>query len=548
MHAPSDADARFDRTIDRWFRQMLELDPEGATYLGVHDHDHRLVDGTREHIEQLVGFHRDAIAEMERFPAEDLSPERALDRDLVIHEARLAVHQLSERREWAGSSRGAEHIGNALFPIFTRDYAPLDERLTAIAARLEAAPAYLAQTRTRVDHPVQLWVEIDIEGTASLPEFLDTILAAARSEHVDAALLTRLEAAADGVRAALEEHVAWLRRDALPRANGSWQTGREGFEQLVQLRALDATSDEILAVGEEMLAEETAGREQVSVEIDPTLSAAEVTDLVKENHPATFPEAIDEYRKAMDRARDFIVQHDLATLPDQDRLRVIETPSFERHLIPFAAYYEPARFDPDPIGTYIVTPPASPDMWREHNYASISNTSVHEAYPGHHLQLASATTNPSLVRTLSLSAAEFCEGWAFYCERMMKDAGFDDTPTHRWVMHTDAIWRAVRIILDIRLHRGDLTFDEGIAFLIEHTGFERPAALAEVKRYTATPTYALSYLYGRHMIEALRDRVMARMGPAFSLKFFHDTLIYGGTMPVSFAERLFDAKLAGSAR
>ena len=399
-----------------------------------------------------------------------------------------------------------------------------------------------------MDAPVRLWVEIDIEGSDSLPEFLETILAAARSEHVDAALLARVETAATALRAALDEHVAWLRNDAMPRANGSWQTGREGFEQLVALRALDATSDEILAVGEQMLAEETEARERVSVEIDPTLSPADVTDLVKENHPATFPEAIEEYRKAMDRARDFIVEHDLATLPDQDRLRVIETPSFERHLIPFAAYYQPARFDPDPIGTYVVTPPASPDMWREHNYASISNTSVHEAYPGHHLQLAAATANPSLVRALSLSAAEFDEGWAFYCERMMKEAGFDDTPVHRWVMHTDAIWRSARIILDIRLHRGEMSVDEGVAFLIEHTGFEHPAALAEVKRYTGTPTYALSYLYGRHMIEALRDRVKARMGPAFNLKFFHDTLIYGGTMPVSFAERLFDAKLAASAR
>jgi uncharacterized protein (DUF885 family) len=548
MHAPSDADARFDRTIERWFRQMLDLDPEGATYLGVHDHDHRLSDGTREHVERQVAFHRDAIAEMERFPAEDLSADRALDRELVIHEARLAIHQLDERREWAGSSRGAEHIGNALFPLFTRDFAPLEQRLEAITARLEAAPAYLAQTRTRVDHPVRLWVEIDIEGSAALPEFTDTILAVARSEHVDPALLARLEAAATALGAALDEHVTWLRNDALARSNGSWQTGPDGFEQLVALRRLDATADEILAVGEQMLAEETAGRERVSAEIDPTLSPEEVTNLIKENHPATFPDAIEEYRRAMDRARDFIVEHDLATMPAQDRLRVIETPSFERHLIPFAAYYEPARFDPDPIGTYIVTPPGSPDMWREHNYAAISNTSVHEAYPGHHLQLASATTNPSLVRALSLSAAEFSEGWAFYCERMMKDAGFDDTPTHRWVMHTDAIWRAARIILDIRLHRGELSFDEGIAFLVEHTGFEHPAALAEIKRYTSTPTYALSYLYGRHMIEALRDRVKARMGPAFNLKFFHDTLIYGGTMPVSFADRLFDAKLAGSDR
>jgi uncharacterized protein (DUF885 family) len=545
MHAPSDADARFDRTVERWFREMLDMDPEQATYLGIHDHDHRLADGTREQIERQVSFHRAAIAEMERLPADDLSPERVLDRDLVIHESQLAVHQLTERRQWAGSSRAAEHIGNALFPIFTRDYAPLPERMESIAARLEAAPAYMAQTRTRTESPVRLWAEIDIEGSESLPDFLDSIVTVARAERLDPSLVARVEAAADETRRAVDEHLAWLRDDVMPRADGGWQTGPEGFEQLVALRRLEADADEILAVGEQMLADESAARAAVCAEIDPTLTPAEVGDLVKENHPDTFPGALEAYRDSMHRARAFVVDHDLATPPDQDRLKVIETPSFERHLIPFAAYYQPPRFDPDPAGTYVVTPPGAPEMWREHNYASISNTSVHEAYPGHHLQLSAANVNPSLVRALSLSAAEFDEGWAFYCERMMKEAGFDDTPLHRYILHTDAIWRSVRIVLDVRLHRGDIGFDEAVQLLVDRTGFERPAALAEVKRYTSTPTYPLSYLYGRHMIERLRDRVRARMGPAFNLKFFHDTLIYGGTMPVSFAGRLFDTKLGG---
>ncbi|MGH2456116.1 MAG: DUF885 domain-containing protein, partial [Candidatus Limnocylindria bacterium] len=340
---------------------------------------------------------------------------------------------------------------------------------------------------------------------------------------------------------------AWLRSDALPRAVGDWRAGAEGFERLVELRALQASADEILAVGEQLLADETAARDAICAEIDPTLGPAEVADLVKDDHPTTFPEALEAYRDAMARARDFVIEHDLASMPPHDRLRVIETPVFQRHVTPFAAYYDPPRFDPEPAGTYIVTPPATPGMWREHNYASVSNTSVHEAYPGHHLQLAGGITNPSLVRTLALSAAEFVEGWAFYCERMMKEAGFDAQPTHRYIQHTDAIWRAARIVLDVRLHRGQMDFDEAVQFLVDRTGFERPAAVAEVKRYTSTPTYQLSYLYGRHMIDRLRERVQRRMGPAYRPKFFHDTLIYGGTMPVAFAERLFDTKLGGLA-
>ena len=176
---------------------------------------------------------------------------------------------------------------------------------------------------------------------------------------------------------------------------------------------------------------------------------------------------------------------------------------------------------------------------REHNRSAIGNTSVHEAYPGHHHQLAAAITNPSLVRLFS-GAPEFTEGWAFYCERMMKEAGFEGTPKGWFVVHTDAIWRATRIILDVMLHRGLIGFDDAVDRLVAETGFERPAALAEVRRYTSTPTYQLSYLYGRHMIEALRDEVRRERGAVFDLREFHDTLIYGGTMPVSYARRQFD--------
>jgi uncharacterized protein (DUF885 family) len=543
--ASSDADARFDRTVERWFRDRLALQPELGTYHGIHEHDHRLSGGTREQFDAETAFHTAAIGEMERFGPDDLSPDRALDRDLLIHEARLYLHELEERQGWRAVSNAAQHIGDALFPIFTRDYAPLAERLEALTARLEAAPRYLAESRTRVDQPVRVWAEIDIESTQALPAFMDSIQAAARSERADPSLVARLEAAISATREALDEHTAWLRADVLPRADGDWRTGQEDFERLVGLRALEATGDEILAVGEQILAEEHAARDAVCAEIDPTLDPREAGELVKGDHPDSFPEALEAYREAMDRARAFMVERDLATPPPQDTLRVIETPSFLRHLTPFAAYYEPARFDPQPTGTYVVTPPATPEMWKEHNYASISNTSVHEAYPGHHLQLSAAITNPSLVRLLAESPAEFAEGWAFYTERVMKDHGFDDTPSHRYIQHTDAIWRAARIVLDVRLHRGQVSFDDAVDFLVEHTGFVRSAALAEVKRYTSTPTYQLSYLYGRHMIDQLKRQAEERMGPGFNLKFFHDTLIYGGTMPVSFARRLFEAKLGG---
>src|SRR5918994_1169635 len=517
--APSDADARFDRTIDRWFRDQLSMRPEVATFLGLHEHDGELAPGGRDAVDEEIAFFRRTIDELSAIDSGELTAERALDRDLAIHQARLGLYWQSEYRTWAGSSGGATDIGEALFPLFTRDFAPLAERVT---------------------DPVELWTEIDIQSTEMLPSFLDTILAAARSESADASLTSRLTSSVEAAKAALDEHVAWLRNDVLPRASADWKAGPDRFDEMIRLRELEADADEILAVGEELLESEKAASEALLSEIEPGASATEVADVVKDDHAATFAEALSEYRETMAAARAFVVEQGLATPPAEDHLNIIETPSFIRHLIPFAAYYDPAKFDPSPVGTYIVTPPSEPEMMREHNRASISNTSVHEAYPGHHLQLSAASTNPSLVRLFS-SAPEFAEGWAFYCERMMKEAGFDDTPKGWYIVHTDAIWRATRIVLDIRLHRGLIGFDEAVDRLVAETGFERPAALAEVKRYTSTPTQQLSHLFGRHMIEKLKAEVQAREGRNFEVRRFHDTLIYGGTMPVSYARRLFES-------
>ena len=537
--APSYADARFDRTIDRWFRDQLAMWPEVATHFGLHEHDGDLSSGGRDAVDEEIEFYRRTIDELSVIDPSELTADRALDRDLAIHQARLGLFWQSEYRTWAGSSEAASHIGESIFPLFTRDFAPLADRLASIASRLEAAPRYVADTRERVTEPVRLWTEIDLKSTEMLPGFLDTVLTAARSEGVDDAITTRLTVAVEGAKGALAEHAAWLRDEVLPRADADWKAGPERFAEMVRLRELEADADEILAVGEELLVTEKAAREALLAEIEPGATAEEVADIVKDDHATTFAESLEEYRSSMDAARAFVVEHGLATPPGEDHLNVIETPSFIRHLIPFAAYYDPAKFDPSPVGTYIVTPPSSPEMMREHNRSSISNTSVHEAYPGHHLQLSAAITNPSLVRLFS-QAPEFAEGWAFYCERMMKEAGFDDTPKGWYIVHTDAIWRATRIILDVQLHRGLIGFDEAVDRLVAETGFERPAALAEVKRYTSTPTYQLSYLFGRHMIEKLKTEVQAREGRDFDVRRFHDTLIYGGTMPVSYARRLFD--------
>jgi uncharacterized protein (DUF885 family) len=538
---PGPLDDRFYDLVESRFRRVVESEPTMATYLGIHAWDDRLADPSRERVLGDIELDRAHAAAVEAIDPAGLSPEARFERELELHHVRLSVFRAETLRIWERRSTGASVLGDALFPLFTRDFAPLPERLSAIAARLEAAPRFLKAFRTRAVGPqVGPWLEIELRAASNVPRFLDDIAAAADAsgDALPSVERHRLARAIDAAKAAIDDQSEWI-RELLPGATPAWPLGREQYGELIRLRAFDGLDDDaILEIGWQQLASNHADRVAAAREIDPSASEAEVLDRVKDDHPPTFEGALEGYRDAMRRARQHCIDHELVTVPDDERVEVIATPDYLRGVMPFAAYFEPARWDRSPVGIYVVTPDVDgdPGAMREHYWAAISNTSIHEAYPGHHLQLALAARNPSLTRA-QVDAPEFVEGWGMYTEQMLREEGFDDGPAYRVALATDAIWRAARIVLDVRMHRGEVSIEEATEFLIQHAGFERPNALAEARRYTYTPTYNLSYQLGKVLLLQLRAAERQRRGDAFSLRDFHDTLLRGGSLPISFHRR-----------
>ena len=541
---PGPLDDPFYDLVESRFRRIVESEPTYATHLGIHAWDDRLADPSRERVLGDIAADRAHLAAIEALDPAGLSAEARFERDLELHHVRLALYRAETVRVWERRSTGASALGDALFPLFTRDFAPLPDRLAAIAARLEAAPRFLAGYRTRAVVPqVAPWLEIELRASASVPGFLDEIVAAAdlaeaAGNRLPAAERGRLTRAVERAKVAIADQVEWI-HEILPGAVPDWPLGPERYGELLALRAFEGLdADAILDIGRQQLEKNHADRAAAAREIDPGATEAQVVERVKDDHPATFDEALASYRVAMDRARQHLIEHDIATVPPDERVEVIATPPYLRGVLPFAAYFQPARWDISPVGIYVVTPDVdgNPGAMREHYRAAISNTSIHEAYPGHHLQLALAARHPSLTRA-QVDAPEFVEGWGMYSEQMMREQGFDDAPAFRVALATDAIWRAARIVLDVRMHRGEVSIEDAADFLIEHTGFERPNALAEARRYTYTPTYNLSYLLGKVLLLDLRDEERRRLGSGFSLRAFHDTLLRGGSLPISFHRR-----------
>lgn len=538
-------DDRFYELVEERFRRVLRDNPIAATYFGIHDYDDELGDGGRETVLSEIAADRAHLAAIEAIDPAELSGTVRFERDLELHNLNRSLFEADELRIWERRSLALDTVGDGLFLLFARDHAPLAERLDAIAGRLEAVPGYLDAARTRSSGPqVRLWQRIEIESAEQLPALFDEMVVAGRGV-LGPAEQRRLERAAAAAAISVDLYTTWL-EGTLGSGTDDWAIGRERHDRMVELRAFDGLdADAILALGHQKLAEERAARAAAAREIDPDADEHEVIARVKADHAETIAGALEGYRTAMRRARAHLIERGLVTVPEDERIDVIETPEYLRNVIPFAAYFSPAAFDADPKGIYVVTPSVhgDPNAILEHNRASISNTSIHEAYPGHHLQLDMARRHPSLTRLLA-DAPEFVEGWGMYSELMMREKGFDDGPEFRVMLHTDAIWRACRIILDVRLHRGEISVDEGVDLLVEQTRFARDNARSEVEWYTYRPTYPMSYLVGRTLLVELREAERRRQGDAFSLRAFHDTLLRNGSLPLSFHRRLLAGEVA----
>lgn len=542
---PGPLDEHFYDLVEARFRRVLRDNPTTATGHGIHLWDDQLGDGSRDALLEEAAKDRRHLAQIEALDTAALSPEVRFERELELHHLRESLFHAEVIRTWERRSFALDALGDALFLLMTRDFAPFAERLMSIAGRLEAVPAFLNEHRTRAVVPqVRVWQELEIETAEYLNDFFAEIGQAGHG-ILDERAQRRLDRSIVVAATAIAEYAGWL-RVTLGSGTDDWALGPDKLDELIRVRNLDGlTADDILRIGFDQLAEQQAARRSAARELDRDALEDAIVDRVKRDHPGSFEDALQGYRAAMLRARDHIVAHDLATIPAGERIEVVETPKHLRQSLPLAAYFVPAKFDADPSGLYVVTPSVDddPGAMREHNWSAISNTSIHEAYPGHHLQLSVARLHPSLSR-LQLDATEFVEGWAMYCEQMMREHGFDDGPAFRVGLATDAIWRACRIVLDIQMHRGVFGIEDGVEFMREMTHFEPAIARAEVTRYTYTPTYQLSYLLGKVMLLKLREDERRRLGPAFRIREFHDAMLRAGSLPIAFQRRV----LAGEDR
>jgi uncharacterized protein (DUF885 family) len=535
-------DAAIAKAAQDYLDLIVDVAPEEATGLGLHKNDAELDDRTTAGHDAALEREDAMLKSLEqRFKSPRASAAAKTDLAMLIGALRTDVRTKRVQRPLQRQPDFYAGPLNAIFWMTAREYAPPAERARNVVARLEKIPKMLEAARSNLLNPPRVWTEVGIDRASSAKAFLEE-----QRPFLEKALpdeKPRVDAALKAAEAAYEDYKKVLQKEVLPRSNGRFAAGRELFEFLLRNDYfLDESADELLAMGKKIFAETDAQMNEVAKRIDPKAKGwPEVVKRLKGNHP-TVDGLLEAYRHEVKRARDFCVQKDVVELPPGDDLEVIDTPPFMRSTIT-AAYDMPPPFDTTTSkGFFFVTPidkslpkAKQEEMLRENDHGDLVDTAVHEAYPGHHLQLSFARRHPSLVRK-ALDHAIFSEGWALYSEELMAELGYY-TDEERLLQLEWTLVRAARVIIDIGLHVNDMTFEQAVKMLTDDVHLERQLALSEVKRYTLTPTQPLAYLTGRQMIFKLRERYKQRDGGAFTLKKFHTDVLTRATVPPSLLAR-----------
>ncbi len=545
----NDRQAEFYGRVEQFFDRMMVRMPVAATHMGDHRYDHRLADHSPEGHKRQEEQLRAALAELEALDMTGFDQTARTDQAVMVGLVRSFLREMVVLRGHVRSPGlySGECLGG-IFLLLVRDFAPLPDRLRAVLGRLGEVPRVLAEGKRNLvaEEVPPVWAEVALESAVQGVK-LFRLLIPLLSLRVPL-LAPRLLRASRRAAAALEDYAAFLRREILPYARGEFAVGRALFEEMLREKHfLDVSAGELLDTGWRLFQDTEREMEDVAKAIDPSRTAREILEEAKDEHPPA-GELLDAYRREVARARAFVVEHDIVMIPEGETLRVEPTPAHMRAVLPYAAYMMPGPLEKRQEGIFLVTPvsPRAPKeakkaKLRGHNYAKLPVTALHEAYPGHHLQLVCANASATLPRRLgSALSSLFVEGWAFYCEELMEALGFIGEPIQKLGRLKDQLWRAARIVLDVSLHAQGMTVDEAVKFLVERVGLEPRDAQAEVRRYTSSPTQPMSYLIGKLEILKVVDAYKAQH-PEASLREIHDAILSRGSLP----PQLLAAELLG---
>lgn len=548
---------RFVGLAGRYLTALYAHDPVRATQLGCHDHDGELPDLSLGTLEAWADLNRAYLDSLSAIDPRRLEIQDRIDRDILMLEIEAEIFAHDELRE-ARWNPLRYNPGDAIYALLARDFAPLSLRLQSVAQRLEEVPALLGTARVNLDAPPAVFTRTAInQNTGTINLVMDGL---DRYLEAEPELRARLARPRAGAIAALTLHGQWLEEDLLPRSHGDFRLGDDLWRRKLRFSlASDLAPETILITAEQDLEQTTARMADLARGLyreplgprapDPaTLTRGELIAAVlrglAEDRP-TSETIVDQARRDLERITAFVREHDLVRVPDEP-VEIIVMPEHQRGM--WIAYCDsPGPLEPHLSTFYAIAPtPAdwSPErtesFYREYNDYMLQDLTIHEAVPGHYLQInhANRFQGSTPVRAVFYSGT-FVEGWATYAEELMVETGWGGPAfeLHQLKMRLRLI---INAIIDQKIHTMGMTEDEAMALMMERGFQEEGEAAGKWIRACLTSTQLSTYYVGNMEINAIRRDWQARKGGRYRHREFHDRLLSHGSPPSRYVRELLD--------
>ncbi len=487
----------WDALVDRYFDEaVFPFSPTSAVQDGFHAYDSQLEDFAQATIRKELAVARSYESQVANFPANKLNAEQQADRELVLSNIRGTILELDAIRMWEKDpDQYASAASSGSFTIMSRTFAPPDVRLKALIAREKLMPKLFVEGKANLKNPPKIYTEVAIEQVPDTIDFFQKDVPLAFRDVKDQALQNEFKQTNAVVIKELQAWLNWLKTDLLPRSNGDYKLGAQNYsKKLLYDEMVDMPLDKLLEIGYADLRANQQRFSDTAKKIDPKKTPQQILDDAEKDHP-TAANMLPTFRNTLAGLRDYIVQHHIVNIPSQVMPIIEETPPFMRALTsasmdtpgPYEKIAKEAFFNVTlPEKTWNAA--QTEDYLRSFNRGTIISTAIHEAFPGHYVQFLWIPTAPSKVRKL-ISANTYVEGWAHYCEQMMIDEGYGNGDLKlRLGQLQDALLRDARFIVGIKLHTGQMTFDQGAPTSSSKKAITRRKSPANEKRSAAPQT------------------------------------------------------------
>ncbi|MBH49130.1 MAG: hypothetical protein CMG69_00035 [Candidatus Marinimicrobia bacterium] len=550
---------KFGKIRESYLDWYFRANPVTATWIGIHTYDSKLPLNRKEDYLKEKSITQSFLTQLRNINPNFLNLDDQVDYDLMVHSLNETLFYLSEIKSHTWDPTGPVWtLGSGYETLMGYNFSPKDKRAKSLSGRIQETSLFLENAEKLLDEMPKPHLETAInqcEGLISVMEE-DLLLFV---EDLDSTLSKDLIKSGKSASNAIKKYQSFLEKKLDTGPHRNFRLGESLYNKLLPYtlnegisaeEVLNRAHLELRSVQMEMLdlavplhKKLFKAKSKIESHDDQLFVIEKVLNKIADDHVERH-EVVKNARETIDELNQFILEKDLLTLDPSKPLEIRETPEYQRGFS-IASLQAPGPLE-DNLKTYYNVSPI-PEDWsekqaesflREYNRISVKILSIHEALPGHYVQLYYANRHPSIIRSI-LGSGVMIEGWAHYTEGMMIDEGFGNgDPRYSLVQMKWKLRGIANAIIDQKIHAGTMTEEEAIELMVDETFQEEAEASAKWRRAQLSFGQLSTYFVGSELMLDLKRDIEQEKGSNFNLKDFHEELLSHGSVPIRHLRRL----------